>query len=283
MEVIGKFILDLIGQTLGDFIHSLFVGLLTAIMGFVGKMIVGLWDDGVIDAIVNCASAIATGVFAVGCLLMLYDILEARSEEKTVYMSAVTKNFVTGLAFAMFGPRLVHVMTKAILSLISLLKISDAVTGFDDTANALGSAIDPATADIAGLLWGLIIILIVIIGSGVFIYKGTLRFVQFITVIVMVPLYETSVLRGDQTAFSSWFRQAMAVGLTFFFEYFFYALGISMMASSGLATPFLGIGCLLGMGGVSRTLDKYGMSAAGPHINPTGVAYFAGAVKGLMH
>ena len=56
--------------------------------------------------------------------------LEARSEEKAVYMSAVTKNFVSGLAFALFGPKLVHVMTKAILSLIQLLKLSDSVTKF---------------------------------------------------------------------------------------------------------------------------------------------------------
>ena len=74
----------------------------------------------------------------------------------------------------------------------------------------------------------------------------------------------------------------MAVGLTFFFEYFFYALGISLLMSTGIANTFLGLGCFLGMGGVSRTLDKYGMSSAGPHINPTGVAYFAGAVKGLI-
>lgn len=65
-------------------------------------------------------------------------------------------------------------------------------------------------------------------------YKITLRFVQFITLIAMVPLYETSVLRGDQTAFSGWFRQAMAVGLTFFFEYFFYALAITLLMSTGI-------------------------------------------------
>lgn len=44
----------------------------------------------------------------------------------------------------------------------------------------------------------------------------------------------------------------------------------------------MGIACLIGMGSVSRTLDKYGMSSAGPHINPTGVAYFAGAVKNMI-
>ena len=132
------------------------------------------------------------------------------------------------------------------------------------------------------LLESVVCFFIVVIGSGVFIYKITLRFVQFITLIAMVPLYETSILRGDQTAFSGWFRQAMAVGLTFFFEYFFYALAITLLMSTGIANTFLGMGCLLGMGGVSRTLDKYGLSSAGPHINPTGVAYFAGAVKGLL-
>lgn len=74
----------------------------------------------------------------------------------------------------------------------------------------------------------------------------------------------------------------MSVGLTYFFEYFLYSLGIAMMASNGLGTPLLGVGCLVGMGSVSRTLDKYGMSSAGPHINPTGAAYFVGAVKGMM-
>ena len=245
MEVIGKFILNLIADSIASLIHDIFVALLTVIMDFVSKMIVSLWDDSVVSAIVSCSSWIAMGVFAVGCILMLYDILEARSEEKAVYMSAVTKNFVSGLAFALFGPKLVLVVGSSLLESV-------------------------------------ICFFIVVIGSGVFIYKITLRFVQFITLIAMVPLYETSVLRGDQTAFSGWFRQAMAVGLTFFFEYFFYALAITLLMSTGIANTFLGMGCLLGMGGVSRTLDKYGLSSAGPHINPTGVAYFAGAVKGLL-
>ena len=285
MEVIGKFILNLIADSIASLIHDIFVALLTVIMDFVSKMIVSLWDDSIISAIVSCSSWIAMGVFAVGCILMLYDILEARSEEKAVYMSAVTKNFVSGLAFALFGPKLVHVMTKAILSLIQLLKLSDSVTNFEGTeyANSLTNLwLSPDLVVGSSLLESVICFFIVVIGSGVFIYKITLRFVQFITLIAMVPLYETSVLRGDQTAFSGWFRQAMAVGLTFFFEYFFYALAITLLMSTGIAKTFLGMGCLLGMGGVSRTLDKYGLSSAGPHINPTGVAYFAGAVKGLL-
>ena len=285
MEVIGKFILNLIADSIASLIHDIFVALLTVIMDFVSKMIVSIWDDSVVSAIVSCSSWIAMGVFAVGCILMLYDILEARSEEKAVYMSAVTKNFVSGLAFALFGPKLVHVMTKAILSLIQLLKLSDSVTNFEGTeyANSLTNLwLSPDLVVGSSLLESVICFFIVVIGSGVFIYKITLRFVQFITLIAMVPLYETSVLRGDQTAFSGWFRQAMAVGLTFFFEYFFYALAITLLMSTGIANTFLGMGCLLGMGGVSRTLDKYGLSSAGPHINPTGIAYFAGAVKGLL-
>ena len=270
MEVIGKFILNLIADSIASLIHDIFVALLTVIMDFVSKMIVSLWDDSVVSAIVSCSSWIAMGVFAVGCILMLYDILEARSEEKAVYMSAVTKNFVSGLAFALFGPKLVHVMTKAILSLIQLLKLSDSVTNFEVTeyANSLTNLwLSPDLVVGSSLLESVICFFIVVIGSGVFIYKITLRFVQFITLIAMVPLYETSVLRGDQTAFSGWFRQAMAVGLTFFFEYFFYALAITLLMSTGIANTFLGMGCLLGMGGVSRTLDKYGLSSAGPHIN----------------
>lgn len=227
MEVIGKFILNLIADGIATLIHDIFVALLTVIMDFVSKMIVSLWDDSIISAIVSCSSWIAMGVFAIGCILMLYDILEARSEEKTVYMSSVTKNFVSGLAFALFGPKLVHVMTKAILSLIQLLKLSDSVTNFEGTeyANSLTNLwLSPDLVVGSSLLESVICFFIVVIGSGVFIYKITLRFVQFITLIAMVPLYETSVLRGDQTAFSGWFRQAMAVGLTFFFEYFFYAL-----------------------------------------------------------
>lgn len=284
MQVIGKFILDLMSKSIANVINQFFVALLTAVMSFVSKVIVALWNDSVIDDIASCTSWVSMGVFAVGCILMLYDVLEARSEEKTVYMSAVTKNFVSGLAFALFGPKMVHVMTKSILSLINLLKLNAAVTDFEETAfgKSLLNLISPGIEISSTVVESILCLVIVLVGSGVFIYKVTLRFVQFITVIAMVPLYETSVLRGDQTAFSSWFRQVMAVGLTFFFEYFFYALGISMLMSTGISTSFLGLGCLLGMSGVSRTLDKYGMSSAGPHINPTGIAYFAGAVKGLL-
>ena len=82
MEVIGKFILNLIADGIATLIHDIFVALLTVIMDFVSKMIVSLWDDSIISAIVSCSSWIAMGVFAIGCILMLYDILEARSEEK---------------------------------------------------------------------------------------------------------------------------------------------------------------------------------------------------------
>ena len=78
MEVIGKFILNLIADSIASLIHDIFVALLTVIMDFVSKMIVSLWDDSVVSAIVSCSSWIAMGVFAVGCILMLYDIL-ARS------------------------------------------------------------------------------------------------------------------------------------------------------------------------------------------------------------
>ena len=280
MEALGEYIVNLLNNSIAKWLQDLFLGFITAVMGFVSDMIANMWNIDVIKALVNCTSGISMGVFAVGVLLMLYDILEARSEEKTVYMSAVTKNFVAGAAFAMFISYLV-----VFLNLCALLKISDSVREFESSdfmqqsASVIQDAMNVSLGDVLGAV---IIILVVLIGSGVFVYKAAMRFVQFLTLILMVPLYETSILRGDQTAFSSWFRQALSVGLTYFFEYFLYSLGIAMMASNGLGTPLLGVGCLVGMGSVSRTLDKYGMSSAGPHINPTGAAYFVGAVKGMM-
>lgn len=285
MEALGEYIVNLLNNSIAKWLQDLFLGFITAVMGFVSDMIANMWNIDVIKALVNCTSGISMGVFAVGVLLMLYDILEARSEEKTVYMSAVTKNFVAGAAFAMFGSQFIAVMNQAILNLCAFLKISDSVREFESSdfmqqsASVIQDAMNVSLGDVLGAV---IIILVVLIGSGVFVYKAAMRFVQFLTLILMVPLYETSILRGDQTAFSSWFRQAMSVGLTYFFEYFLYSLGIAMMASNGLGTPLLGVGCLVGMGSVSRTLDKYGMSSAGPHINPTGAAYFVGAVKGMM-
>ena len=46
MEVIGKFILNLIADGIATLIHDIFVALLTVIMDFVSKMIVSLWDGG---------------------------------------------------------------------------------------------------------------------------------------------------------------------------------------------------------------------------------------------
>lgn len=285
MEVLGEYIVNLLNNSLAKWLQDLFLGAVTAVMNWVSEMITNMWNIDVIKALVNCTSGISMGVFAVGAILTLYDIVEARSEEKVVYMSAVTKNFVAGLAFAVFGSQFIAVMNQSILSLCELLKISDSVRDFENTDfmnQSLGTIQDALTVSSGDLLGAILIILVVLIGSGVFVYKAAMRFVQFLTLILMVPLYVTSIARGDQTAFSAWFRQAMAVGLTYFFEYFLYALGIAMMASNGFATPMMGIACLIGMGSVSRTLDKYGMSSAGPHINPTGVAYFAGAVKNMI-
>ena len=286
MEALGEYIVNLLNNSIAKWLQDLFLGAVTAVMNWVSEMITSMWNIDVIKALVNCTSGISVGVFALGAILMLYDIMEARSEEKVVYMSAVTKNFVAGLAFAMFGSQFIAVMNQAILSLCEVLKISDSVRDFESTDfmnQSLGTIQDALTVSPGDLLGAILIILVVLIGSGVFVYKAAMRFVQFLTLILMVPLYVTSITRGDQTAFSAWFRQAMSVGLTYFFEYFLYALGIAMMASNGLATPMMGVACLAGMGSVSRTLDKYGMSSAGPHINPTGVAYFAGAVKNMLH
>ena len=74
----------------------------------------------------------------------------------------------------------------------------------------------------------------------------------------------------------------MAVGLTFFFEYFFYALAITLLMSTGIANTFLGMGCLLGMGGVSRTLDKIWFIQRWAAYQPNGRRIFRRAVKGLL-
>ena len=221
MEALGEYIVNLLNNSIAKWLQDLFLGFITAVMGFVSDMIANMWNIDVIKALVNCTSGISMGVFAVGVLLMLYDIMEARSEEKTVYMSAVTKNFVAGAAFAMFGSQFIAVMNQAILNLCALLKISDSVRDFENSdfmqqsASVIQDAMNVSLGDVLGAV---IIILVVLIGSGVFVYKAAMRFVQFLTLILMVPLYETSILRGDQTAFSSWFRQAISVGLTYFFE-----------------------------------------------------------------
>lgn len=262
MEALGEYIVNLLNNSIAKWLQDLFLGAVTAVMNWVSEMITNMWNIDVIKALVNCTSGISMGVFAVGAILTLYDIVEARSEEKVVYMSAVTKNFVAGLAFAVFGSQFIAVMNQSILSLCELLKISDSVRDFENTDfmnQSLGTIQDALTVSPGDLLGAILIILVVLIGSGVFVYKAAMRFVQFLTLILMVPLYVTSIARGDQTAFSAWFRQAMAVGLTYFFEYFLYALGIAMMASNGFATPMMGIACLIGMGSVSRTLDKYGI------------------------
>lgn len=102
MEALGEYIVNLLNNSIAKWLQDLFLGFITAVMGFVSDMIANMWNIDVIKALVNCTSGISMGVFAVGVLLMLYDIMEARSEEKTVYMSAVTKNFVAGAAFAMY-------------------------------------------------------------------------------------------------------------------------------------------------------------------------------------
>lgn len=65
MEVIGKFILNLIADGIATLIHDIFVALLTVIMDFVSKMIVSLWDDSIISAIVSCSSCCAQAVLTV--------------------------------------------------------------------------------------------------------------------------------------------------------------------------------------------------------------------------
>ena len=71
MQVIGKFILNLIADSIATLIHNIFLALLTVIMDFVSRMIVSLWDDTIINAIVSCSSWIAMGVFVVGLYLFL--------------------------------------------------------------------------------------------------------------------------------------------------------------------------------------------------------------------
>ena len=95
MEVIGKFILNLIADSIASLIHDIFVALLTVIMDFVSKIIVSLWCDSVVSAIVSCTSWLAMGVFDVVCILMLHDILESLSEVKALYLSAVSHIYVS--------------------------------------------------------------------------------------------------------------------------------------------------------------------------------------------
>lgn len=71
MEALGEYIVNLLNNSIAKWLQDLFLGFITAVMGFVSDMIANMWNIDVIKALVNCTSGISMGVFAVGVLLML--------------------------------------------------------------------------------------------------------------------------------------------------------------------------------------------------------------------
>lgn len=285
MERITEFLLNALTTNIREMIQNFLLRILDAEMGLVQDIVGSLWTDDIINAIVNASTGVSLAVFAVGCIVLMLDVVEARAEEKQIYMSSVVKNFIVGLAFATFGPRF---MLSVSFSVLKLTEQARLLGNIETMRYNLSDSLDLAmgvTSDVANFL---LVFVIALIGSAVFIWKGCMRWMQLITTIAIVPLYEISVVRGDQTAFSAWFRQSMAISLTFFFEYFFYFLGVGLIVEQG-GRYLLGAACFIGMGGVSKALDKYGMSTGGSGFSLTGAAHladtsarFVSTVKGML-
>lgn len=63
MEALGEYIVNLLNNSIAKWLQDLFLGFITAVMGFVSDMIANMWNIDVIKALVNCTSGISMGVY----------------------------------------------------------------------------------------------------------------------------------------------------------------------------------------------------------------------------
>ena len=274
MESIATFLSDFIFNAVitqfSEKINEILIGYYQSFLNMTNQMVSAIGSDSLMESVADFCCNISLAMFGIGVILSIYDFLEAMAADKAVSPYNLLKSWVFGFAFSIFGGRIVLWIFDFAISLMAFLDLS-VVT------SEMGShSLDSLTSDV-----GMVIVftVILLIGSIVFIFRAATRWVQALVQVIQVPLFVLPIMRGDDTAFSSWGRATLAVALTFFVEYFLYWCGLTFLLTGYLME---GIACFIGCGGVSTQLGKYGMSKANNPINFYGASCMVSTVKSVV-
>lgn len=274
MESIATFLSDFIFNAVitqfSETINEILTGYYQTFLRITNQMIAAIGSDSLMGSVAEFCCNISFAVFGIGLVLSIYDFLEAMANDKAANPYNLLKSWIFGFVFSLFGPRIVLWGFDFAISLMAYLDLSSVTT-------QMGShSLNSLTTDVGMVL---VITLVLLIGSIVFIFRAATRWVQAIVQVIQVPLFVLPIMRGDDTAFSSWARATLAVALTFLIEYFLYWCGLTFLMTSHVME---GIACFIGCGGVANQLGKYGMSKANNPISFYGASCMVSTVRSVI-
>ena len=209
----------------------------------------------------QCAVASGAGVsilvWAVSLIIVIQDVLEAISEEKRVYLGSVIGDSLKAVVFSQASPFLGILVIKFLFQIMALLNWSDSLV-------ASWTDLVAETAGFSRIMG----ILITVIASGYFFLCTIKNSGLFFVMLLLCPLYVPAITRGDHSAMGGWIRQALAILLTYFFNYlillhrpvFCFVQGDLFQCPSSLGQL-----CLQS----PRLLDKFGFSSGSGGIGQT--------------
>lgn len=242
-------------------IENWLIDLITTMLQWSVSLTGEFWSFSLVSGLVRFCVNLGRGILIATFLVVLFDIVEDVTAGRKVFASTAISNLFKAMAFVELAPRLgqysLDLCDRLVVALN--LKLTSENTVIDNVVSAVA---------------GLFAIIIAAFACGYFLFQTLKRFGTMLIQVMTSVLYVPSIIRGDTTAMGSWLRQTISIALTFFFQYFMFYLGITLIQR---ADSFLiGIGCWASMGMIPRILDKYGLSSG------TGGGLASVASTGLM-
>ena len=213
------------------------------------------WDASLVNVLLQAGAGVSILVWAVSLIIVIQDVLEAISEEKRVYLGSVIGDSLKAVVFSQASPFLGILVIKFLFQIMALLNWSDSLV-------ASWTDLVAETAGFSRIMG----ILITVIASGYFFYASIKNSGLFFVMLLLCPLYVPAITRGDHSAMGGWIRQALAILLTYFFNYLIYYIGLFLFVQGDLFSAVIPWAALFT---VPRLLDKFGFSSGSGGIGQT--------------
>jgi len=247
---LGNLIKDLIPDMMDGFFVSLWQKVMEAIFSVFTTVLQltlepyrHVWNEPVIVVMFKLAEWASYTVFIIAVVFMLVDSLEELGGHKSIAFADIFGNVMKGYLFCLAAPRIAVFSLAFSAEVLSYLDFSSALTTMDVEAFLVSS-----------LLMGVMLVIACIVFVFMIAKQHAMMFVHILT----YSCYVANIVRGDTQAMGAWLRQMIAIALTFCCQFVMFYLGVFFFMNT---QPMLCLMFWMGMGSVTKVLNKFGMSS----------------------
>ena len=236
----------------------------STVISLVNAISISFFDNELIKIVLAFFGGLSLIIFASSLVFMLFDVVEEVSGSKTIEWGTVFINCTKALCFILVVPPGVMLSMDIGNNVIDILGVGAINNSLSDMVS--GGLLGMLGGGTFNFMFTLLIALLLAVGITFFFYISLLRFGNMFVQIMIANLYIPDIVRGNTESMGDWLRQTIAIAITYLIQYLLFALGLNFIVDKGF-TPehmgnfLLGISLWITMFGVSKLLNKFGMSS----------------------